>query len=374
MIKRLSVVLGTRPEAIKLAPIILELQDRPSTQLSVINTGQHLELSDQALGLFGISADLRLKLMQSSQSPNELFSRVMQKLGSHLETARPDLLIVHGDTASSAAAALVAFHLKIPVAHIEAGLRSGKLESPWPEEAYRQTIARLSSFHFSPTESAKTNLLREGISEQQISVTGNTVVDALEWIKKNQDLQTTASKILESLNVSETDRFLLLSSHRRENFGEPIRRIFSAVRTLAESTTSPILFPVHPNPNVAEPAREILGQQQNIHLLPPVNYLELLSLLSRCYFVLSDSGGIQEEAPSFSKPVLVLRENTERKESLEAGTSKLVGSNEGAILSEAQNLLENEKAYQEMQAKQNPYGDGRAAGRILGKLLNEKGF
>ncbi|MBM3129902.1 MAG: UDP-N-acetylglucosamine 2-epimerase (non-hydrolyzing) [Chloroflexi bacterium] len=324
---------------------------------------------DQVLELFNIQPDLDLNVMQDGQTPTQVAARVLQQLEPHLSRARPDWILVQGDTTTVMATALAAHHLQIKIGHIEAGLRTHDKRNPFPEEMNRVVADALSDLHFAPTQRARENLLREGISDTTIRVTGNTVIDALHWIAQQPLPPSLPVPLSPLLLRSPSPRLLLVTAHRRENFGQPLRNICAALREIA--TTRPdvrIVYPVHLNPNVQQPVNELLRDLPNVTLLPPVDYLTLAHLLKHCYLVLTDSGGLQEEAPSLGKPVLVLRETTERPEAIEAGTAKIVGTDRAVIVRETYRLLDDAEAYAAMARAVNPFGDGHAAERIVDAL------
>lgn len=357
-----AVVFGTRPEAIKMAPIVKELERRGLDQV-VIVTAQHREMLDQKLEVFGITPDYDLDIMQHDQDLFYVTTSVLEEIKPILLKEKPDVLLVQGDTTTTFAASLAAFYLKIPVGHVEAGLRTWNRYNPYPEEINRQLTTRLTEFHFTPTEWSKNNLLKEGVEPSKIFVTGNTVIDALLMIV--DPTYQFAEEPLRTIDFANR-KVILLTSHRRENFGEPMRNIFEACRTLVEQNTDvELVYPVHPNPNVQKLANQIFGGVSRVHLIEPLEYRPFVQLLNKCYLILTDSGGVQEEAPSLGKPVLVLRSTTERPEAIEAGTAKLVGTNPETILREAQTLLSDKTAYKEMATKTNPYGDGTSARRII---------
>ena len=365
---KIMTIVGTRPEAIKMAPVIQELSRRSGLQdfeSIVCTTGQHREMVDQVLALFNIIPDIDLDLMQKGQTLSQVAARVLTSLTPFLESERPDWILVQGDTTTVMAASIAAYHLQIRVGHVEAGLRTGDRYSPFPEEINRIIAGHISEMSFAPTEQACKNLSKEGVAEDRIILTGNTIVDALQWVAAQPfDL----SKIKVDFSNRET---ILVTSHRRENFGQPIRQICTAVKKLANARSDiQFVFPVHPNPNVSEPVFELLDNIPNVHLVAPLNYLELIHLMKQCHLILTDSGGIQEEAPSFGVPVLVLRENTERPEAVQAGAAKLVGTNEEKIMREVELLLNDKIAYASMTQSVNPYGDGKASRRIVDALLS----
>jgi UDP-N-acetylglucosamine 2-epimerase (non-hydrolysing) len=361
-----AVVFGTRPEAIKMAPVVKELERR-SLEHVVIVTAQHREMLDQKLEVFHIKPAYDLDIMQHDQDLFYITGAVLTEIKPVLVKERPDVLLVQGDTTTTFAASLASFYLRIPVGHVEAGLRTWNKLNPYPEEINRQLTTRLADFHFPPTEWAARNLVNEGVRKDQIFVTGNTVIDALLSIVDPAYRFTEPP--LNHINFSER-RVILLTSHRRENFGEPMREIFSACRTIVETYTDvELVYPVHPNPNVRKAAGEILSGVPRVHLIEPMEYRPFVQLMNKAYLILTDSGGIQEEAPSLGKPVLVLRKTTERPEAIEAGTARLVGTDRETILREAERLLTNRNAYHDMATRSNPYGDGKAAGRIVDILL-----
>ncbi len=365
---KVAVVFGTRPEAIKMAPIVKELGRRSIPHI-VIVTAQHRQMLDQKLEVFDIHPDYDLNIMQHDQDLFYVTSSVLNQIKPVLAKERPDVLLVQGDTTTTFAASLAAFYFKIPVGHVEAGLRTWNKMNPFPEELNRQLTTRLTEYHFPPTPWAKKNLLSEGIPEENIFVTGNTVIDALLMIVDPSYRFQDAP--LATIDF-EHRRVILLTSHRRENFGEPMVQIFSACRHLVEHNPDvELIYPVHPNPNVRKTAKEILEGVSRVHLIEPMEYRPFVQLMNKCYLILTDSGGVQEEAPSLGKPVLVLRTTTERPEAIEAGTAKLVGTDRRTIIDTAQMLLSDRTAYSSMAMKANPYGDGKSAGRIVDILLQK---
>ncbi len=354
-------VVGTRPEAIKMAPIILALQGQKWAEVKVLATAQHREMLDQVLSVFGIAPDYDLDIMQSNQGLTELTARLLPALDEVLETAQPEIVLAQGDTTTVMTTALACFYRKIAFCHVEAGLRTSDIYNPFPEEMNRVVAGHLSALHFAPTESAKQNLLRENIPDDSVFVTGNTVIDALlETAKQDFDI---------GVDLDAAKRMVLVTSHRRENFGAPMREAFTALRALVERNEQvELLYPVHPNPNVLKPAHEILGNHPRIHLIEPLGYTRFVQAMKQAYLIISDSGGVQEEAPALGKPVLVLREETERPEAVDAGVVRLVGTNKDAIISEAEKLLNDEKYYHSMARGVSPYGDGKAAERIVSIL------
>lgn len=359
-------VFGTRPEAIKMAPVILALRDRPDMRVTVAVTAQHRQMLDQVLDIFGIVPDHDLNVMKQQQDLGELFSRILLGMQGILSTDKPDILLVHGDTSTTLATSLAAFYAKVPVGHVEAGLRTGDMHAPWPEEMNRRLTAPLSTLHFAPTQKAKDNLVQEGIAESAIHVTGNTVIDTLlrvvDKIRSDGVLRANLASRFDFLAPDR--RMLLVTGHRRENFGDGFERICEALARLADRLDVQIVYPVHLNPHVREPVSRILGQHSNIHLIEPQDYLPFVYLMTRAYIILTDSGGIQEEAPSLGKPVLVMRHTTERPEAVDAGTVRLVGTETSLIVGEVEALLNDAARYDAMATAHNPYGDGLASPRI----------
>lgn len=366
-------VFGTRPEAIKMAPLALMLAADPRVDAKVCVTGQHREMLDQVLALFGVEPEFDLSIMRTGQDLTDVTTAVLQGMKSVLAEFKPDAVLVHGDTATTFAATLAAYYQQIPVAHVEAGLRTGNLYSPWPEEANRKLTGALAALHFTPTEASRANLLREGIDADSIMVTGNTVIDALlntvSRLENDADLRAKAAEPLNGLTLGR--RILLVTGHRRESFGGGFERICQALSEIARRYPKvDIVYPVHLNPNVREPVNRLLTDIDNIHLLEPLEYLPFVHLMSRSYLILTDSGGIQEEAPSLGKPVLVMRDTTERPEALEAGTVRLVGTDVNRIVREVGRLLDDANFYDAMHSAHNPYGDGEACARIVGSLMS----
>lgn len=381
--KKIMLVFGTRPEAIKMAPLIKEFQKYPdSFQTIVCVTGQHREMLDQVLRLFDIRPDFDLDIMKQGQDLYDVTARVLTGMRDVLKESQPDLVLVHGDTTTSCASALAAFYQQIPVAHVEAGLRTYNIYSPWPEEMNRQLTGRIASYHFSPTTLSKQNLLSEGVDEKRITVTGNTVIDALyhvvSEIKNNAELQQQLADELEKAGYTTTRlseesgrKLVLVTGHRRENFGNGFLSICKALKTLAlKYPEVDFVYPMHLNPNVRKPIKEVFGDTHlpNLFFIEPLEYLPFVYLMEQSAIVLTDSGGIQEEAPGLGKPVLVMRNTTERPEALEAGTVKLVGTDFIRILDETSRLLEDKKYYNQMSKATNPYGDGLACQRIATKI------
>ena len=370
---KILTVFGTRPEAIKMAPVIKALEAVSSIELSVCVTAQHRQMLDQVLWLFDIPTTFDLDIMEADQDLTDVTSSVLKGLRDVLGRSQPDLVLVHGDTTTAMAASLAAFYHRIPVAHVEAGLRTGNIYSPWPEEMNRRLTGVMASIHFAPTEEAKANLMREGIAAKHIEVTGNTVIDALfevtEKIKNDHGLQDRLRKQFPFLHAEK--KLILVTGHRRENFGAGFEQICNALLRLSELPEVQIVYPVHLNPNVQEQVYRILQDAKEIHLIKPLEYVSFVHLMNQAYLVLTDSGGVQEEAPSLGKPVLVMRENTERPEAIEAGTVKLVGPEMNRIITGCRELLEDEQLYQKMSRAHNPYGGGQAAHRIDDRLSLE---
>lgn len=368
---KIALVVGTRPEAIKLAPLVRALREAPGAEPVLVSTGQHRQMLDQALRVFGLAPDVDLGVMTPGQTLEALTARTVEGMRDWLASARPARVVVQGDTTTAFAAALAAFYARIPVAHVEAGLRSGDRGAPFPEEVNRRLVDQLSDQLFAPTANARRLLLREGFDPGSVHETGNTVVDALLW----------AREILRTRNVAVSGptraelgsrRLVLVTAHRRESFGPGVESICRAVvRIVRAVPDAEVVYPVHLNPNVDGPVRRILGGEPRIRLLPPVDYLSFVALLDACRLVLTDSGGVQEEAPTFGKPILVMREVTERPEGVAAGVAKLVGTDEARIAAEAVRLLEDEAAWRAMATGANPYGDGAAAVRIARRLQDD---
>lgn len=368
-------VFGTRPEAIKMAPLVHALAKDPHFEAKVCVTAQHREMLDQVLKLFSLVPEYDLNIMQPGQGLTEITCRILEGLKPVLESFKPDVVLVHGDTTTTMAASLAAFYQRIPVGHVEAGLRTGDLSSPWPEEGNRTLTGHLATYHFAPTETSRQNLLRENIADNRIAVTGNTVIDALFWVR---------DRVLsdEALRNELTQRYpflangkkmILVTGHRRESFGRGFEQICHALAEIAANNPDvQIVYPVHLNPNVSEPVKRILGHVENVMLIEPQDYLPFVWLMNRAWLILTDSGGIQEEAPSLGKPVLVMRDMTERPEAVSAGTVCLVGTDSQRIVNEVTRLLQDESAYQAMSRAHNPYGDGQACHRILSALKNNQ--
>lgn len=372
--KKILAVFGTRPEAIKMAPLVHALQDNPNFDTRVCVTAQHRHMLDQVLELFAIKPDYDLNIMQPGQSLYEITANILQGIKPVLEEFKPDVVLVHGDTTTTFATSLAAFYQQIAVGHVEAGLRTGNLYSPWPEEANRKLTGVMTRFHFAPTTGAQQNLLREAVGPAQIIVTGNTVIDALLWVKQKIEQDTTLLDQLASRYtfLNPAKRLILVTGHRRESFGVGFERICEALRQIALAHDDvEILYPVHLNPQVQEPVQRLLQGIGNVHLIAPQDYLPFVYLMMRSYLILTDSGGVQEEAPSLGKPVLVMRDTTERPEAVEAGTVQLVGTDTDAIVQAVQTLLRDDKAYQTMSLAHNPYGDGKTCQRIVQTLQDQ---
>lgn len=358
MNKKILCIVGTRPEAIKMAPVIQALKKESWVNLHVLATAQHRQLLDQVLNFFGIEPDIDLNIMRPDQALTTLTARLLLDLDDVLQAEKPDAVLVQGDTTTVMAAALACFYHRIPLGHVEGGLRTWCINNPFPEEANRVITGILARWHFVPTENSRQNLLREGVVSDNIFVTGNTVIDAL--------LMVAAKNIELPIQIDSSKRLILITAHRRENFGEPLRRICLAIQKLAHQNPEvAFLYPVHPNPNVTDPVYELLANQANIHLSPPLDYVHFVTAIKRSYLILTDSGGIQEEAPALGKPVLVLRNETERPEAIEHGVAKLVGTQYEQIIAATQLLLDDHAAYQAMVKGISPYGDGHAAQRII---------
>lgn len=368
-------VFGTRPEAIKMAPLVHALAKDPHFEAKVCVTAQHREMLDQVLKLFSIVPEYDLNIMQPGQGLTEITCRILEGLKPVLESFKPDVVLVHGDTTTTMAASLAAFYQRIPVGHVEAGLRTGDLSSPWPEEGNRTLTGHLATYHFAPTETSRQNLLRENIADNRIAVTGNTVIDALFWVRdrvlSDEVLRNELTQRYPFL--ANGKKMILVTGHRRESFGRGFEQICHALAEIAANNPDvQIVYPVHLNPNVSEPVKRILGHVENVMLIEPQDYLPFVWLMNRAWLILTDSGGIQEEAPSLGKPVLVMRDMTERPEAVSAGTVCLVGTDSQRIVNEVTRLLQDESAYQAMSRAHNPYGDGQACHRILSALKNNQ--
>lgn len=372
-------VFGTRPETIKMAPVIRTLATDPFFSVRVCVTGQHKEMLHQALDFFEISPDYDLEIMKTNQDLFGVTISILERIKPVLAKEKPDLVLIQGDTTTTFSTALAAFYNHIPIGHIEAGLRTNNLSSPFPEEGNRQLVSRLAQFHFAPTAKNKTSLIKEGTEESSIFITGNTVIDSLLWTKEklsklpNKQIFYSSPELEKVLDRIENS--ILITSHRRESFGKGFDQIFSALRQLALSQPYiTLIFPVHPNPNVKHHAQKVFKGVKNIHLIPPLDYPSFVYLMSKCRFILTDSGGVQEEAPTFGKPVLVLRETTERIEAIEQGTVKLVGISTQLIIEECERLISDNEYYKSFSLKPNPYGDGTAASRIKNILRTKSDF
>ncbi|MCG5050235.1 UDP-N-acetylglucosamine 2-epimerase (non-hydrolyzing) [Pectobacterium brasiliense] len=368
-------VFGTRPEAIKMAPLVHALAQDGAFESRVCVTAQHREMLDQVLRLFDITPDYDLDIMRPGQGLSEISCRILSGLEPVMAEFKPDLVLVHGDTTTTLATSLAAFYQRIPVGHVEAGLRTGNLYSPWPEEANRKLTGHLAMYHFAPTENSRQNLLREHLSDRHIFVTGNTVIDALFWVRDRILADAALRRRLDEKYafLDDNKKLILVTGHRRESFGGGFERICSGLADIARRHPEvQIVYPVHLNPNVSEPVNRILSGIDNVMLIAPQDYLPFVYLMNRSYMILTDSGGIQEEAPSLGKPVLVMRDTTERPEAVEAGTVKLVGTEVTSIVDAVSMLLTDEEAYQAMSRAHNPYGDGQACQRIVDALKNRQ--
>ena len=381
--KKIMLVFGTRPEAIKMAPLVKEFEKHPDMFKTIVCvTGQHREMLDQVLQIFEIKPDYDLNIMKQGQDLYDVTARVLTGMRDVLKETQPDIVLVHGDTTTSTASALAAFYQQIPVGHVEAGLRTHNIYSPWPEEMNRQITGRIAAYNFAPTPLSKQNLLAEGIKEESITVTGNTVIDALymvvDKIKNDKALDNNLENILKNAGydvnrLSGDKKLVLITGHRRENFGEGFIHMCKAIKTLTEKYPDvDFVYPMHLNPNVRKPIHEVFGDKQssNMFFIEPLEYLSFVYLMEKSTIVLTDSGGIQEEAPGLGKPVLVMRDTTERPEALEAGTVKLVGTDYDKIVSEVSMLLDDQEYYERMSKAVNPYGDGMACGRVISFINN----
>ena len=369
--KKILVVIGTRPEAIKMAPLIKALKFDKRFHLKLCITAQHREMLDQVLDIFNIKPDFDLNLMKKDQKLCDITALIVKDVGNVLSQFKPDIVLVHGDTTTTFAAALSAYYKKIPVGHIEAGLRTRNVYLPWPEEANRQLTSVITKYHFCPTNISKENLINEQVSDESIYVTGNTVIDALflalQHIKKDKNLTNRFEKKFKFIDPSK--KMILVTGHRRESFGDDFINICNAIKDISlKNNEIQIVYPVHLNPNVQKPVSKILSQLKNVFLLDPQEYLPFIFLMSKSHILLTDSGGIQEEGPSLGKPVLVMRDSTERPEAIHAGTAKLVGTQPHKIIYEVEKLLNSKKEYEKMSKSHNPYGDGKACERICNIL------
>jgi UDP-N-acetylglucosamine 2-epimerase (non-hydrolysing) len=370
---RILVVFGTRPEAIKLFPLVHALR-RTDVDVRVCVTGQHREMLDQVLEIARITPEHDLDLMLPNQSLDMLSARLLTELGKVMDADQPDRVIVQGDTATAMIGALTAYYRKIPVGHVEAGLRSGNIYHPWPEEVNRKVVGAIADLHFAPTDTSRDALLAENVPAERIHVTGNTVIDALIETRARVDSDAAlASTIAPIAARFAGKRIVAVTTHRRENFGEGLKSVAQAVRRIADRPDVAVIFPVHPNPNVRAPMTDVLGGIDNVAMIDPLDYPNFVRLLSLCHFVMTDSGGVQEEAPALAKPVLVMRETTERPEGVAAGTAKLVGNDEEVIVTEASRLLDDKAAYEAMARAHNPFGDGRSSERIARIILDSAG-
>ncbi len=368
---RVLLVFGTRPEAIKMAPLVHALRGEPAIDSFVCVTGQHRQMLDQVLELFNIVPDYDLNLMRPGQDLTSLTREVLAGLKPVFDEVHPDIVLVHGDTTTTFAASLASFYQQTAVGHVEAGLRTGNIYSPWPEEANRKLTGVLTTLHFAPTQSSAENLAREAVPASRVFVTGNTVIDALHYaVRQLEDDPARRSVIGEALPAPTDRRLILVTGHRRESFGEGFERICAALKRLSERDDVDIIYPVHLNPNVREPVEKHLGEAANVHLIEPLDYLPFVELMRRAHIILTDSGGIQEEGPSLGKPVLVMRDTTERPEAVTAGTVEIVGTTTDGIAGAVERLLDDEAAWNRMSAAHNPYGDGLASGRIVNHLLD----
>lgn len=362
--RKIMLVFGTRPEAIKMCPLVLELKKRPELQTLVCVTGQHRQMLDQVLETFGVKPDYDLSIMKERQTLFDVTVNILERIRDVLEKERPDVVLVHGDTSTTFVTALACFYLQIAVGHVEAGLRTYNIHSPYPEEFNRQAVGIVAKYHFAPTELSRGNLLREGKNADDIYVTGNTAIDALKTTVR-------ADYAHPELEWAKGSRLIMLTAHRRENLGEPMYHMFRAIRRIVdEHPDVKVIYPIHMNPVVRKAASDVLGDDDRIHIIEPLDVLDFHNFMDRSYLILTDSGGIQEEAPSLGKPVLVMRDTTERPEGLQAGTLKLVGTDENVIYTEFKKLLEDPAAYEAMSRASNPYGDGHACERIADVLVN----
>jgi UDP-N-acetylglucosamine 2-epimerase (non-hydrolysing) len=369
---RILCVFGTRPEAIKMAPLVVALKQADGLECRVCVTAQHRQMLDSVLELFEIKPDYDLDIMRDGQSLTQITTTVLDGMAGVLEKEKFDRILVHGDTTTTLSAALAAFYRKIPVGHVEAGLRTGDYNAPWPEEMNRVLTDSIADLHFAPTDQARRNLLEGGISQETITVTGNTVIDALLQVRAKLQNDAALGQEMERLFSflhHAQRRLILVTGHRRENFGDGFERICNALAEIAKRDDVDIVYPVHLNPNVQEPVKRILGKCANIHLMEPLDYLPFVYLMDQAHFIITDSGGIQEEAPSLGKPVLVMRELSERPEAVAAGTAKLVGTDSRMMVSESERLLDNDDAYKTMSQAHNPYGDGTASRKIVERIL-----
>lgn len=356
--KTVMLVFGTRPEAIKMCPLVLELKKRENINTVVCVTGQHRQMLDSVLGTFGVVPDYDLSIMQQRQTLFDITTKILTNIKEVLEEVKPDVVLVHGDTSTTFVTALACFYLQIPVGHVEAGLRTYNIYSPFPEEFNRQAVGIVSKYNFSPTQMSADNLLKEGKDKDSIYITGNTAIDALKTTVRDDYTHP-------ELEWAEGSRLIVLTAHRRENLGEPMRNMFKAIkRIIDEHDDIKVIYPIHMNPVVRQTAHEVFGENDRVHIIEPLDVLDFHNFLAKSYLILTDSGGVQEEAPSLGKPVLVMRDTTERPEGIAAGTLKLVGTDEEFIYETFKTLLENEEEYKKMSHASNPYGDGQACKRI----------
>ncbi len=357
--KKIMVVFGTRPEAIKMCPLVKELKTRKNLETIVCVTGQHRQMLDQVLETFDITPDYDLSIMKKQQTLFDVTINILDKMRDVLAEVKPDVVLVHGDTSTTFVTALACFYLQIPVGHVEAGLRTHNIYSPYPEEFNRQAVGLVAKYHFSPTEQSRDNLLKEGKKDSSIYITGNTVIDALKTTVQENYMH-------KHIEWASDSRLIMITAHRRENLGQPMRNMFSAIKRIVDETPDiKVIYPIHMNPIVREAANEILGDNDRIRIIEPLEVLDFHNFMAKSYLILTDSGGVQEEAPSLGKPVLVMRDTTERPEGIEAGTLKLVGTDEEVIYSAFKELLENESEYKRMSKASNPYGDGESCKRIV---------
>ena len=365
--KKIMLVFGTRPEAIKMCPLVNELKNRIGIKTVVCVTGQHRQMLDQVLDIFNVVPDYDLSIMKDKQTLFDITTNVLNGIKGVLEKEKPDVVLVHGDTSTTFVTALACYYMQIPVGHVEAGLRTYNIYSPYPEEFNREAVGIISQFNFAPTDTAKQNLLREGKKPETIYVTGNTVIDALKTTVRDDYYHP-------EIEWAKSSRLILLTAHRRENLGEPMHRMFRAIKRIVDETPDiKVIYPIHLNPIVRKAADEELGNDDRIHLIEPLDVLDFHNFMARCHIILTDSGGIQEEAPSLGKPVLVMRDTTERPEGIQAGTLKLVGTDEEVIYTEFKKLLNDEEEYKRMSNATNPYGDGFACRRIAEILIEHLG-
>ena len=370
-LKKVLTVFGTRPEAIKMAPLVKALAAESDIESHVCVTAQHREMLDQVLSLFEITPEYDLNIMKPGQDLYDVTTRILVGIKEVLKAFKPDIILVHGDTSTTFATALAAFYERIPVGHVEAGLRTGNLSSPWPEEANRKLTGALAQWHFAPTDTSRINLLNENVDPKTVCVTGNTVIDALHWVvsKIERDEQLSLSLASKFPFLNKDKKLILVTGHRRESFGGGFERICETLRQIAELyPDAQVVYPVHLNPNVQEPVNRLLNGIGNIYLIEPQDYLPFVYLMNQSYLILTDSGGIQEEAPSLAKPVLVMRDNTERPEAVDAGTVQLVGTDTEKMVTAISRLLDDDSHYQSMARATNPYGDGKACDRIVSAL------